>query len=718
METLRARLLIVILFLGAALGADSDALAQTTWVRAMDLGGSEMIRSTEPTPDGGWILVGSVILPSGGGTRTFIVKLDRDGHATLSRLLGDSAKGLKKVVPDKQGGYIALGSISSGGSASQPWVLALDSGLNVVWERSYAVSYRLSGSSICPTSDGGYLLIGTYYPMQGGPLHSCILVKLNASGIPAWARTLGNIDDTVRVSSALVTGDGGFLLMGDNAWNCFPCGLPWIAKWNPAGGFQWQKWVSGLTAGQPLGAIELHDGGYLVTGSSVQNIPYQTPAGWVIKLGAPGNVIWSKVFTTPATFLFGAAEIVGTHEYRLSGTLSPESSGGVWDTWMVGLTSDGSIQWHQSYGMGDQSSSTQVHATDDHHLLLSTSAATPSPSGTDVLLLKTTTDGALGGYCPFVVPAEATAVDGLLNVINSDYYAGSQTVQSTPIQTPLDPVTPIFYTLCPCSLECQADASPSSGAAPLPVQFTGLAATSALCKGTPDYSWDFGDGATGSGPAPIHTYATGGFYTWVLTATQNGMSCTMTGLVRVCSLACTAQAAPTSGVVPLAVTFQANASPLPSCTASPAYHWDFGDGTSSSEQNPVHTYNVSGTMHWTMTVTSGEATCTRSGLIEAKPYDLLFYDDQGRCRTCANSITGAWSWQILTGSGIGTYTGTALLSLQNGVLFFVSRSGDPFQLRIKYYRNFYKATGFFTYPAKRLNSILTDANTRNNPPGC
>ena len=35
------------------------------------------------------------------------------------------------------------------------------------------------------------------------------------------------------------------------------------------------------------------------------------------------------------------------------------------------------------------------------------------------------------------------------------------------------------------------------------------------------YAWDFGDGGTGSGPAPSHTYATAGLYTVSLTVTDN-----------------------------------------------------------------------------------------------------------------------------------------------------------------------------------------------------
>jgi len=75
-------------------------------------------------------------------------------------------------------------------------------------------------------------------------------------------------------------------------------------------------------------------------------------------------------------------------------------------------------------------------------------------------------------------------------------------------------------------LECDFEASPRTGLAPLDVQFTDLT------TGTPDtweWNWDFGDGATSTEQNPTHTYTAAGKYTVSLEVTTSwDESCTET----------------------------------------------------------------------------------------------------------------------------------------------------------------------------------------------
>ncbi|MEO6469386.1 MAG: PKD domain-containing protein, partial [Acidimicrobiia bacterium] len=71
-------------------------------------------------------------------------------------------------------------------------------------------------------------------------------------------------------------------------------------------------------------------------------------------------------------------------------------------------------------------------------------------------------------------------------------------------------------------------------------------------------------------------------------------------------------AAPTAGIAPLVTTFTDRSEGVPT-----QWLWNFGDGTSSIEQNPAHTFSAAGTYSVTLTVTNskGTATTTQSNLV-------------------------------------------------------------------------------------------------------
>jgi PKD repeat protein len=69
-------------------------------------------------------------------------------------------------------------------------------------------------------------------------------------------------------------------------------------------------------------------------------------------------------------------------------------------------------------------------------------------------------------------------------------------------------------------------------------------------------------------------------------------------------LTASAGATPTTGNAPLTVSFTGSAS---GGTAPYTYRWNFGDGSTSTTQNPSHTYNSAGTYTATLTVTDSSS---------------------------------------------------------------------------------------------------------------
>ncbi len=133
-------------------------------------------------------------------------------------------------------------------------------------------------------------------------------------------------------------------------------------------------------------------------------------------------------------------------------------------------------------------------------------------------------------------------------------------------------------------------AGPSTGIVPLSVQFTGKGVDSDgyILK----YNWDFGDGNTSTDQSPKHIYDKVGIYTVKLMVTDDDLAtanATSTITVKANQLPkATIVTALTEGVRPLEVLFTGKG--LDSDGTIASYSWEFGDGNTSVEQNPTHTY--------------------------------------------------------------------------------------------------------------------------------
>lgn len=157
-------------------------------------------------------------------------------------------------------------------------------------------------------------------------------------------------------------------------------------------------------------------------------------------------------------------------------------------------------------------------------------------------------------------------------------------------------------TATPGVLVASFTASPASGPAPLSVTFTDTS------TGGPDsWYWDFGDNTTSIEQSPSHTFQTTGSYTVRLTVrNSNGESDTATRTIAVIGPpVANFSASQTSGIIPLHVWF------TDASTGAPAsWSWDFGDGTTSTEQHPDHIYTAPGTYTVSLTVSNTAGTDT------------------------------------------------------------------------------------------------------------
>jgi len=111
--------------------------------------------------------------------------------------------------------------------------------------------------------------------------------------------------------------------------------------------------------------------------------------------------------------------------------------------------------------------------------------------------------------------------------------------------------------------------------------------TSVSGSGT-TYAWDFGDGNTSTMMDPTHTYATAGTYTVCLTVTDAcGTDVSCSPVTVTCAVPASAFAYTSTGTD---ATFTNNST----VGTGAMYLWIFGDGNTSTQMSPTHTYAADG----------------------------------------------------------------------------------------------------------------------------
>lgn len=149
--------------------------------------------------------------------------------------------------------------------------------------------------------------------------------------------------------------------------------------------------------------------------------------------------------------------------------------------------------------------------------------------------------------------------------------------------------------------------------------YRGKAGTSIFFDGTASddldgdivsYAWDFGDGATASGPTPIHTYATAGVYRVSLTVIDNDTLAstddTLSLIIDPNEPPVAIINGPSSGLVGEELIFDGAQSYDPDGSISYVI-WNFGEGSFDSGLTTSHKYQVGGTSYpLTMIVVDNE----------------------------------------------------------------------------------------------------------------
>ena len=390
-----------------------------SWDSSLGGSGKDIIHSMIKTQEGGYALVGETLSSDGdinsnhGGRDAWIALLHADGQLKWLKTYGGSQDEVFfDLVQTNDGGFAAAGytfstdgDVSSNQGAADCWVVRVDSGGQILWEKNLGGSSGESALSLVSTIDGGFVLAGYTYSSNGEVSSNkgyadVWIVKLNFLGIMQWQYTYGGSEDD-WATDIINTTDGGFGITG---WTASSNGDVsenqgaddvWFLKLSAIGNIQWQKTYGGTKADHANAIIQANDGGYILAGYAKSDdgdvIGHHGNADvWVVKTDPAGEITWQNALGGVGEDL--AADLVqlsdGTiavagRTFSTDGDVSHKA--GFYDIWLTELNVEGALIWEFAFG-GSQA--------DYAHCIISDNA---------------------GGY---IVAGETASIDGDISTIH------------------------------------------------------------------------------------------------------------------------------------------------------------------------------------------------------------------------------------------------------------------------------------------------------------
>jgi len=297
------------------------------------------------------------------------------------------------LIVTADGGYAVAGGTTSYGAGLDDFlVIKLSSTGNLEWARSFGGTNMDVGYSIIQTTDGGYAVGGeTRSFVAGRDVNIDFLVlKLSSTGNLEWARTFGGPNEDF-LRSIIQTSDGGFATVGST--RSYGAGLDdfLVIKLSSTGNLEWARSFGGTSYDDAFSVIQTTDGGYVVTGSTVNF----GAGGWdflLIKLSSAGTLEWAKTLGGAGDESVRSISLTADGGFAVAGwTLS--FGAGSYDLLMAKLSSAGTLEWARTFGGTDWDDAFSMVRAQDGGYTIAGWTQSFGASGQDILIIRLDTVG-------------------------------------------------------------------------------------------------------------------------------------------------------------------------------------------------------------------------------------------------------------------------------------------------------------------------------------
>ncbi len=319
---------------------------------------------------------------------------------------GSSWEHLYSLQQTNDGGFILGGySQSTDGDVGNNngrwdyWIIKIDAVGNIQWEQNFGGSSDESFSCIQQTNDGGFILGGSSYSIDGdvgsnNGEDDFWIIKIDAVGNLQWEQNFGGSSHDF-FKTLQQTKDEGYILGGES-WsidgdvgeNNGSADL-WIVKIDALGNLQWEQNFGGSNSDRFSDLQHTSDNGYILGGYSMSNDgEVEGNNGerdfWIVKIDINGNLQWEQNFGGSSNDRLKSLQqtndegfILGGSTYSNDGDVG-ENSGST-DFWIIKTDALGNLQWEQNFGGSNADYLYSLQQTNDGGFILG--GDTPSNDG-------------------------------------------------------------------------------------------------------------------------------------------------------------------------------------------------------------------------------------------------------------------------------------------------------------------------------------------------
>jgi hypothetical protein len=309
----------------------------------------DLASDVRQTWDGGFILTGTSNSFGKGGSDIYVVKTDQYGNEEWHKTFGDSLNDEgNSIQVTSDGGYILLGTFNSHGDSTDFYAIRLDGNGDTIWTRKYGSTlYNEKGISVNTTADNGFIMAGTTNNDSLGAT-DLYAIKTDANGnivgLPFKYGAKGENDNPSNVIQAF---NGQYIISSSTnltgfsprevQFTEFSASIPSIAQEKSA-------WLEPtLKTGGEI--CRTNDGNYMLIGSNTSNDIF------LLKLTSSLGKLWSAPITYGGANIDEGLSVKPTSDggYILLGTTQSFGKG-LKDIYLIKTDANGQQEWTQTFG--------------------------------------------------------------------------------------------------------------------------------------------------------------------------------------------------------------------------------------------------------------------------------------------------------------------------------------------------------------------------------